>query len=137
MDTTQLYYRVTEKRTREAVDKLAAFQFDGQGRRVWREARALLEHEHQRRGGGQVAVPFGICTEPTNVQAGGYACPFRFRCHGCGHFRSDPSYPSFAGRSASPAWGSVSSTSRTTASLPGGGGSPGAGASSPNDWSCR
>jgi integrase len=92
MDTTQLYYRVTGKRTREAVDKLAAFQFDGRGRRVWREARALLEHEHQRRGVGQVAVPFGICTEPSNVQAGGHACPFRFRCHGCGHFRSDPSY---------------------------------------------
>jgi hypothetical protein len=26
------------------------------------------------------------------VQAGGGACPFRFRCLGCGHFRSDPSY---------------------------------------------
>jgi hypothetical protein len=30
--------------------------------------------------------------EPSNVQAGGGACPFRFRCLGCGHFRSDPSY---------------------------------------------
>lgn len=90
--TTQAYYRVTAKRTRAAVDKLAAFQFDGRGNRVWRQARALLEHEHQRRAVGQVAVPFGICTEPSNVQAGGHACPFRFRCVGCGHFRSDPSY---------------------------------------------
>jgi site-specific recombinase XerD len=92
MGTTQRYYRVTAKRTRAAVDKLAAFQFDGRGNRVWREAIALLEHEHQRRAVGQVAVPFGICTEPSNVKAGGHACPFRFRCPGCGHFRSDPSY---------------------------------------------
>jgi integrase len=92
MTTTQRYYRVTAKRTRAAVDRLAAHQFDGRGNRVWRQARALLEHEHQRRAVGQVAVPFGICTEPSNVQAGGHACPFRFRCVGCGHFRSDPSY---------------------------------------------
>src|SRR6266542_2922713 len=74
------------------VDQLAALQFDGRGNRIWRQARALLEHEHQRLAVGQVAVPFGICTEPSNVQAGGHACPFRFRCLGCGHFRSDPSY---------------------------------------------
>src|SRR6266540_4090756 len=89
---TQAYYRVTAKRTRAAVDRLAALQFDGRGNRIWRQARALLEHEHQRLAVGQVAVPFGICTEPSNVQAGGHACPFRFRCLGCGHFRSDPSY---------------------------------------------
>ena len=92
MNTTRGYYNVTVKRTRAAVDKLAAFHFDGRGNRVWRQARDLLEHEHQRRAVGQVAVPFGICTEPSNVKAGGHACPFRFRCVGCGHFRSDPSY---------------------------------------------
>jgi integrase len=92
MTVTQTYYRVTAKRTRAAVDRLAALQFDGHGNRSWRQARALLEHEHQRLAIGQVAVPFGICTEPSNVQAGGHACPFRFRCVGCGHFRSDPSY---------------------------------------------
>ncbi|TDO27347.1 hypothetical protein EV643_1631 [Kribbella sp. VKM Ac-2527] len=41
---------------------------------------------------GQVAVPYGVCTEPSNVQAGGGACPFRFRCLGCSHFRTDVSY---------------------------------------------
>jgi integrase len=92
LTTTQGYYRVTARRTRAAVDKLAAFQFDGRGNHIWLEVRGLLEHEHQRRAVGQVAVPFGICTEPSNVQAGGHACPFRFRCVGCGHFRSDPSY---------------------------------------------
>lgn len=92
MTATQVYYRVTATRTRTAVDRLAAHQFDGHGQRVWQQARALLEHEHQRHAVGQVAVPFGICTEPSNVQAGGGACPFRFRCVGCGHFRTDPSY---------------------------------------------
>jgi integrase len=92
MSTTQIYYRVTAKRVRAAVDTLAAFQFDRGGDRVWSQARALLESEHQRLAVGQIAVPFGVCSEPSNVKAGGGACPFRFRCLGCGHFRSDPSY---------------------------------------------
>jgi integrase len=92
MSTTQLYYSVTARRVRTAVDTLAAFQFDRGGGRVWGQARALLESEHQRLAVGQIAVPFGVCSEPSNVKAGGGACPFRFRCLGCGHFRSDPSY---------------------------------------------
>jgi len=92
MTTTQGYYSITAKRTRAAVDALAAFQFDRAGTPVWRQARALLDSEHQRLAVGQVAVPFGACSEPSNVQAGGGACPFRFRCLGCGHFRTDPSY---------------------------------------------
>lgn len=92
MSTTQGYYSITTKRVRTAVDQLATFQFDRNGTRVWRQARSLLESEHQRRAVGQIAVPFGVCTEPSNVKAGGQACPFRFRCMGCGHFRSDPSY---------------------------------------------
>lgn len=90
--TTQGYYSVTATRMRKAVDSLAAVQFNGRGEHVWSQARVLLESEHQRLAVGQVAVPFGICTEPSNVKAGGGACPFRFRCLGCGHFRSDPSY---------------------------------------------
>ena len=90
--TTQGYYSITTKRVRSAVDKVATLQFDRNGNRIWREAQSLLESEHQRLAVGQVAVPFGICTEPSNVTAGGGACPFRFRCLGCGHFRSDPSY---------------------------------------------
>jgi site-specific recombinase XerD len=92
MSTTQLYYSVTAKRVRAAVDTLAVFQFDRGGDRVWSQARALVESEHQRLAVGQIAVPFGVCSEPSNVKAGGGACPFRFRCLGCGHFRSDPSY---------------------------------------------
>ena len=33
-----------------------------------------------------------MCTEPSNVAAGGDDCPVRFRCVGCGHFRTDVSY---------------------------------------------
>jgi hypothetical protein len=90
--TTQGYYSVSAIRVRKAVDSLAAVQFNARGEHVWSQARVLLESEHQRLAVGQVAVPFGICTEPSNVQAGGGACPFRFRCLGCSHFRSDPSY---------------------------------------------
>ena len=39
-----------------------------------------------------MSVPFGNCTEPSNVKAGGGACPIRFQCAGCGFYRPDPSY---------------------------------------------
>jgi hypothetical protein len=73
---------VSAVRVRKAVDSLAAVQFNARGDHVWSQARVLLESEHQRLAVGQVAVPFGICTEPSNVQAGGGACPFRFRVPG-------------------------------------------------------
>ena len=42
---------------------------------VWRFADPGDEVEpHARMRVGQVAVPFGICTEPSNVKAGGQAC---------------------------------------------------------------
>jgi len=90
--TTLGYYRVSEKRVRAAVDRVTAHQFDNQGHRVLHDIRGLLADEHARMRVGQVAVPFGICTEPSNVKAGGQACPYKFTCLGCGHFRSDPSY---------------------------------------------
>jgi hypothetical protein len=67
-------------------------QFDRHGNRVWRQATALLDSEHARYAIGAVAVPYGTCGEPSNVQAGGGACPVRFRCAGCDHFRTDVSY---------------------------------------------
>ncbi|MFD5516942.1 tyrosine-type recombinase/integrase [Streptomyces sp. NPDC127066] len=92
LDTTQRYYRVGEKRRREAVERVTAMQFDRRGTRVWRTAKALLDSEHARRGIGEVQVPYGVCTEPSNVAAGGHDCPVRFRCVGCSHFRTDVSY---------------------------------------------
>lgn len=52
----------------------------------------LLDSEHLRDSVGQVAVPFGLCREPTNVKAHGQACPFRHQGFGCTHFRTDPSF---------------------------------------------
>ncbi|MFI1169215.1 tyrosine-type recombinase/integrase [Streptomyces sp. NPDC020801] len=92
MRTTQIYYRITGKRMRQAVERVAAHQFDRNGQRTWQQIQGALDDEHARRRIGQVSVPFGICMEPSNVKAGGHACPFRFRCLGCGHFRTDASY---------------------------------------------
>jgi hypothetical protein len=89
---TRCYYRIGEDRRRAAVDQVSALSFDRHGNRVWRDASALLESEHARYAVGEVAVPFGVCAEPSNVKAGGGACPFRFRCVGCDHFRTDISY---------------------------------------------
>lgn len=92
LNATRRYYRVGEERRRDAVDKVTAMSFDRHGNRVWRDARALLESEHARYAVGETAVPYGTCTEPSNVAAGGGACPVRFRCAGCDHFRTDVSY---------------------------------------------
>jgi integrase len=92
LNVTRAYYRVGEERRRDAIDKVTAMSFDRHGNRTWRDARALLESEHARYAVGEVAVPYGTCTEPSNVRAGGGACPVRFRCAGCDHFRTDVSY---------------------------------------------
>jgi hypothetical protein len=92
LTTTQGYYRVHEDRKRKAVDLLAALQVDRSGNRSRPSVERLLEAEATRDAIGQVAVPFGICREPTNVKADGQACPFRHQCFGCTHFHSDPSF---------------------------------------------
>ena len=90
--TTQGYYRVGEQRRRNAVDRVTAMQFDRHGNRTWRNTKNLLDSEHLRRAVGEVAVPYGTCSEPSNVAAGGEDCPVRFRCVGCAHFSTDVSY---------------------------------------------
>lgn len=92
LNTTKHYYRVGHDRRRDAIDKVTAMQFDRHGNRVWATAKTLLDSEHARRAIGEVAVPFGTCAEPSNVKAGGHACPYRFRCTGCDHFGTDASY---------------------------------------------
>ena len=86
---TRRYYRIGEDRRRAAVDTVTALSFDRHGNRIWRDAQMLLESERARHAVGEVAVPYGTCTEPTNVKAGGGACPVRFRCAGCDHFRTN------------------------------------------------
>lgn len=92
MVTTQGYYRVGEQRRRDAVERVTTMQFDRHGARIWREAKTLLDSEHLRLAVGEVATPYGSCSEPSNVAAGGDDCPVRFRCVGCAHFSTDVSY---------------------------------------------
>ncbi len=92
LSTTQAYFSVTNKRKRKAVDLLAALQVDRDGQCSRPVVERLLQSDATRDAIGQVAVPFGICTEPTNVKAHGQACPFRHRCFGCTYLRSDPSF---------------------------------------------
>ena len=89
LNVTRRYYRVGEHRRRDAVDKTTAMAFDRHGNRLWHEAAALLEAEHPDGLLADIAVPYGRCTEPSNVNAAGAACPARFRCTGCAHFHTD------------------------------------------------
>ncbi|MFJ9931460.1 hypothetical protein ACIRU5_36275 [Streptomyces misionensis] len=65
---------------------------DRHGQRVWGAVTTLLDAERVRLAIGSVQVPFGTCSEPSNVAAGGGACPLRFRCMGCDHYSTDISY---------------------------------------------
>ncbi|MFD1541757.1 tyrosine-type recombinase/integrase [Nonomuraea guangzhouensis] len=83
--TTSGYYTVSLKRKREAVAIAGRHGFDRAGRA--RPTRSGTAYEAQ-----SVAVPYGRCTEPANVRAGGSACAIRFQCAACQFFRADPSY---------------------------------------------
>jgi integrase len=85
VQTTGLYYVITADRKREAVQKIGEYTIDRGGA----AAPLTQSTRYQMRS---VAVPFGNCIEPSNVKAGGQACPIRFQCAGCGFYRPDPSY---------------------------------------------
>ncbi|MFF1946375.1 tyrosine-type recombinase/integrase [Rhodococcus qingshengii] len=85
IQTTAEYYVVTADRKREAIAAVGKYSVD----RVGNSTPHTDSTAYQMRS---VAVPFGNCIEPTNVKAGGHACPIRFQCAGCGFYRPDPSY---------------------------------------------
>lgn len=85
ISTTQTYYRVTLKRKRAAVQTLRLLVTDRYGTATPTNSATAYEMR-------SVAAPFGNCTEPSNVKAGGGSCPIRFQCSGCGFYRPDPSY---------------------------------------------
>ena len=91
IDTTLGYYSVGEAKKRAAMELLARHTVDNRG------TVRPMDGEHSRVAGlreqlSWVAVPMGKCAEPTNVKAGGGACPIRYQCAGCPHFETDPSY---------------------------------------------
>jgi hypothetical protein len=83
--TTMGYYQVSLKRKQQAIRSVGPLATDATGN----PAPFTSPTAYQR---ASVAVPFGNCTEPSNVKAGGGACPIRFQCAGCGFYRPDPSY---------------------------------------------
>ncbi|WP_307482469.1 tyrosine-type recombinase/integrase [Pseudarthrobacter sulfonivorans] len=85
ISTTQGYYRVNQKRKREAIRTLSMHVTDRHGHRAPTASSTAYEMR-------SVAAPFGNCIEPSNVKAGGGSCPIRFQCSGCGFYRPDPSY---------------------------------------------
>ena len=91
MSTTLSYYRVGDSRKRAAMEALARHTVDNRGvtRPVHGEPSQVARLNEQL---SWVAVPMGKCSEPSNVRAGGQACPIRYQCAGCAHFQSDPSY---------------------------------------------
>ncbi|WP_139057753.1 tyrosine-type recombinase/integrase [Tsukamurella pseudospumae] len=84
ISTTIGYYDISTTRKRAAVSTVAKHVIDRTGKHVPTTATTY--------GLRTVAVPYGSCTEPTNVKSGGTECPIRFHCAGCAFYRSDPSY---------------------------------------------
>ena len=85
ISTTMGYYQVSLKRKQQAIASVSPVATDAAGNPAPFTSPAAYER-------ASVAVPFGNCTEPSNVKAGGGACPIRFQCAGCGFYRPDPSY---------------------------------------------
>lgn len=85
MQTTSGYFNVSLKRKREAVEVVSRHSFDRTGRA--RPGCSGLAYEAR-----SVAVPFGLCEEPSNVRAGGKACVLRYQCAACKFFTPDPSH---------------------------------------------
>jgi len=85
VDTTMGYYSVSLKRKTQAIRSVGSLAIDADGK----PAPFTDTIAYQR---ASVSVPFGNCTEPSNVKAGGGHCPIRFQCAGCGFYRPDPSY---------------------------------------------
>ena len=80
MTTTMGYYTISLKRKQQAITAVGSLATDKTGK----PAPFTSPTAYQR---ASVSVPYGNCTEPSNVTAGGGACPIRFQCAGCGFFR--------------------------------------------------
>src|SRR6478609_3231401 len=68
IETTLGYYAVTHKRKQQAIRAVGSLAIDASGNPS--SFADPLAYER-----ASVSVPFGNCTEPSNVKAGGGACP--------------------------------------------------------------
>ncbi len=87
--TTEGYCRIRQERRREAVALERRWQWDAPGNELEQIIERIAESEDTRRRLGSTAIPYGSCVEPSNVAALGSACPYRMRCVGCKHFRTN------------------------------------------------
>ncbi len=85
VQTTLGYYSVSLKRKAHAIATVGSLAVDADAKPAPFTDAVAYER-------ASVSVPFGNCTEPSNVRAGGGHCPIRFQCAGCGFYRPDPSY---------------------------------------------
>lgn len=88
INTTQAYYRIRTQQKREALEMVTRFSITARGAVMT----GTSSSQTQRVELGSVGVPMGSCVESSNVKAHGRACPFRHRCFGCAHFRTDLSH---------------------------------------------
>ena len=88
IETTMGYYRIPQKRRREAAEIVGNLVIDGDALIIGPMGRTQRLADQR----STVAVPFGKCSDPQNVAAEGYGCPIRHQCFGCASFSSDPSY---------------------------------------------
>lgn len=95
LSTTLGYYRVGDARKRAAMELLARHTVDNRGvaRRLDSPPSGLA---HLRESLSWVAVPMGKCSEPTNVRAGGQACPIRYPVRRLPALRVGPVLPARA-----------------------------------------
>jgi integrase len=87
--TTEGYCRIRQERRREAVALEHRWQWDAQANELEQIIERFAESDETRMRLGSTAIPYGSCVEPSNVAALGSACPYRMRCVGCKHFRTD------------------------------------------------
>jgi integrase len=87
--TTEGYCRIRQDRRREAADLGQRWQWDAHGNELAKIIERFAESDDTRITLGSTAIPYGSCVEPANVAALGSACPYRMRCIGCKHFRTD------------------------------------------------
>lgn len=84
-ETSAGYIRINRKRKADAIRIVDQTTID-------RHGAAQDSHSYPAYVRGSVATPLGLCTEPSNVKAGGQACPARSKCGGCTFFRANVSH---------------------------------------------
>ena len=90
LTSTQVYYKIPEKRLRMATALIAPWTQDRTGEFVG--GSSVVDALLAQKDVGQIPVPMGWCVDEANVKARGQSCDFRHQCLACTKFRTDPSH---------------------------------------------